>query len=57
MIITKVDIVEVAGITKALFIHDINNTFTVFIDEYNNIRTDVTEFIFTSETPIIKIEL
>lgn len=56
MIVSKVEIVEENGeLTNAIIIHDDSGQFTLFIDEYQRIRTKVREYQFISETPIIEI--
>lgn len=56
MKVTKVKIKEDKDeLTNAILIHDDSGQFTLFIDEYQRIRTKVREYQFISETPIIEI--
>ena len=56
MTVTKVKIIEKDGReTDSLYIHSEDDSFHLFIDKYGRIRTHVQEYIFISETPIIKI--
>lgn len=56
MVVSKVEIVEENGeLTNAIIIHDDSGQFTLFIDEYQRLRTSVREFRFVSETPIFEI--
>lgn len=56
MTITKVKIVEKDNsLTDAVYIHDSVGEFHLFIDKNQKIRTNINQFIFISETPIITI--
>ena len=59
MTITKVEIIDKKDneeiLVNAIYIHNEDNSFSLFIDENMRLRTKISEFVFVSETPIIKI--
>jgi len=57
LILTKIKIIDNDEIVNAIYIHDDSGQFHLFIDEHKQLRTSVKEYIFESETPIIKLML
>ena len=55
MIVTKVIILSFNGDIPAFYIHDENDEFRIFIDEWGKVYNNVYEFQFVSGTPILKL--